>query len=250
MDIGNDLRSARLARRLSIDDIARETKVPPTLLRALEQNQFEALPGGLFTRGYLRAYARQVGLDPEQIVERYRHEFETPPVSLEPEAPQAKADDRFLNAAEESRSSGTAQAIALVVIGVAALIYFGSMREPVAQSSKLNPPTTDAIDAAVPVPTTGSAAAPPADPLHVEILASGPCWVVATADGEQVLARLLSAGERRQISVRDEVALRVGDPATFALSINGVAARPLGSAGQPINVRITRDNYKTFLQRG
>ncbi len=138
MDIGNDLRSARQARRLSIDDIARETKVPPTLLRALEQNQFEALPGGLFTRGYLRAYARQVGLDPERIVERYRHEFETPPVSLEPEAPQAKSDDRFLNAAEESRSSGTAQAIALVVIGVAALMYFASMREPVAQSSKLN----------------------------------------------------------------------------------------------------------------
>ncbi len=224
MDIGNDLRSARQARRLSIDDIARETKVPPTLLRALEQNQFEALPGGLFTRGYLRAYARQVG--------------------------QAKSDDRFLNAAEESRSSGTAQAIALVVIGVAALMYFASMREPVAQSSKLNPPTTDAIDTAVPVPTTGATAAPPADPLHMEIRASGPCWVVATADGEQVLAQLLNAGERRQISVRDEVALRVGDPATFALSINGVAARPLGSAGQPINVRITRDNYKTFLQRG
>jgi cytoskeleton protein RodZ len=246
MAVGDDLRQARLARRLAIADIVRETKIPVSLVRAIEQNQFVALPGGLFTRGYLRAYAREVALDPEEVVEQYRSEFEVPSFT-----PTIAADDRMrrnssLDAAEPR--GGIAQTIALVAIGLAAMVYFGSWRRP-AQPAENRLSAAAAATAAAPKPvaTTGSVDQPASGPLKIEISATGPCWVAATVDGAQVVARLLNAGDREQLTVADEVALRVGDPATFAFTINGAPAKPLGAAGQAATVRINRRNFKSFL---
>src|SRR4051812_35142635 len=85
MDIGSELRRARLARRLSLDDIARTTKISPTVLRSLENNAFHDVPGGLFPRGSPRAYAPCVVLSPDPIVAAYREEF-APPVTAVREA--------------------------------------------------------------------------------------------------------------------------------------------------------------------
>src|SRR2546430_11869139 len=84
MDIGGDLRRARTARHLSLAEVSNRTKINGSLLRAIEDNRFDRVPPGLFTRGYLRAYAREVELDPETIVDRYRAEFEVQPVPDEP----------------------------------------------------------------------------------------------------------------------------------------------------------------------
>ena len=74
MDIGGELQAARKARMVSIDDISRATKIRPSILRAIESNAFDRIPGGIFTRGYLSAYAREVGLDPDDVVQRFhRH---------------------------------------------------------------------------------------------------------------------------------------------------------------------------------
>ena len=84
--------------------------------------------------------------------------------------------------------------------------------------------------------------------LRVELAASGPSWVSASADRAAAANRLMQAGERHTIEARDELVLRVGDPATLGLSINGVPARPLGRAGQPVTVQITKENFRSFLQ--
>src|SRR5436309_13733839 len=84
MDIGADLRKARTDRKLSIDEISRATKISASVLRSIENDAFDRVPRGLFTRGYLRAVAREVGLDGEEIVRRYRTEFEQ-----QPDAPAA-----------------------------------------------------------------------------------------------------------------------------------------------------------------
>src|SRR5258707_8298173 len=84
MDIGGDLRRARTAQHLTLAEITHRTKINGSLLRAIEDNRFDRVPPGLFTRGYLRAYAREVALDPETIVERYRAEFEAEPAPVEP----------------------------------------------------------------------------------------------------------------------------------------------------------------------
>jgi hypothetical protein len=84
-------------------------------------------------------------------------------------------------------------------------------------------------------------------PLQIELHPQGPCWLVATVDGERVLARLLQPGERETLAISEEAVLRIGDPGALLITINGHSGRTLGRPGQPVNVTITKDNFKEFL---
>jgi cytoskeleton protein RodZ len=68
---GERLRREREMRDISLDDISANTKIGTRLLRALEDEQFDQLPGGIFNKGYVRAYAKYVGIDEEQAVADY-----------------------------------------------------------------------------------------------------------------------------------------------------------------------------------
>jgi hypothetical protein len=83
--------------------------------------------------------------------------------------------------------------------------------------------------------------------LSLQLQTTGPCWVAADADGQRIVNRLMSAGERETIDAREAITLRVGDPATFKFSINGAPGRRLGGRGDAVTVRITPDNYSSFV---
>jgi transcriptional regulator with XRE-family HTH domain len=72
---GPNLRRIRIQRGISLDTIARETKVPVELWDALEHNDFSQWPTGLFARAYVREYARILDLDPETIVDEFCRYF-------------------------------------------------------------------------------------------------------------------------------------------------------------------------------
>ena len=77
MDMGETLRLAREERGLSVEGLSQRTKISPPLLRAIEANEIGRLPGGIFLKGFLKAYAREVGLNPEDTVARYMAQFES-----------------------------------------------------------------------------------------------------------------------------------------------------------------------------
>src|SRR5215475_14270160 len=68
---GDRLRKEREQRGITLDDIALNTKIGTRLLRALEEEKFDQLPGGIFNKGFVRAYARHVGIDEEQALADY-----------------------------------------------------------------------------------------------------------------------------------------------------------------------------------
>ena len=68
---GDKLREARERRGLSLRQIANATKISMMTLEALERNDMKRLPGGIFTRAFVRSYALEVGLDPEQAIEEF-----------------------------------------------------------------------------------------------------------------------------------------------------------------------------------
>jgi len=76
--VGHELAAAREARGLALADVARELKFAPRQLEALEQENFEALPGPTITRGMVRNYARLLKLEPEPLVQRIAGRFELP----------------------------------------------------------------------------------------------------------------------------------------------------------------------------
>src|SRR5437773_11028760 len=125
MAIGGELRAARCARKRSIDDISRATKIAPQVLRAIENDRFEAVPGGVFARGFLRAYAREVGLDGEELVRRFREEVEPPATTARSssQAAASQADDLSADLDDPPAAAKHTQIIQVAVILVIAIGY-------------------------------------------------------------------------------------------------------------------------------
>jgi cytoskeletal protein RodZ len=261
-EIGADLRRARMARNMSVEDISRATKITQTLIRAIESDDFAKLPGGLFTRGYLRAYAREVGLDAEELIERYRVGVGAMAPQVEAQQAQPKpepvSNSRFpAPVPDDTSRSRHVQILQLCLILLMVAAYFAFSRRPKPETpseAKTVAPVAQQQDQAAtpkvetPVATNGTAAVPePPKTLTLEVRPKGPCWVQVTAQGQRVLGRLMNPGEHESITLKDDVTLRIGDPGAFGFTIDGVEGRSLGPAGQPVTVRIDKANYKTFL---
>jgi cytoskeletal protein RodZ len=250
MDLGDTLRRAREQRGLTLDELSLRTKISPRFLHALEHNDFTALPGGLFTRGFLRAYAREVGLDPVAIVGEYVVQAAPPPAEPAPERRSAGplADDR-------SRLLANA-AFGLAALAVGFYLWLGVSRTPpdapvgtpaesvtgTGGSEAAEPAATSAASADLPSPVAMSSTG-----LEIVVHPTGDCWVEAVADGEVQLYRLMHGGDRATIRARRQVELRIGEPSTFAFTINGNAGRAVGRPGQPATVRISAGNAATFV---
>ena len=248
-DIGSQIRQARELRGLTIRDIANTTKISTAALNAIEQNDFARLPGGVFSRAYVRAFATEVGLDADELTREYRARFEIE-IAAGP-LPPHKADwyDRV-------RPFYRLPAV-LVTLGI---LIGGSVilkRAQIPHQSPDERSTLNAVEADLPEDTAptderdateevafASAAVSEtgAQSLRLEIQLNGPCWVSAVADGERVVYRLMQPGERSLVEARSLITLRVGDAGAVAYSINGATGRPLGRNGEAVTVRITSDN--------
>ena len=93
VDVGRTLRQARESRGMSLEELSLRTKIAVRRLQQIEQGNFAALPPGIYTRGILRAIAREVGRDPERVV-----------ASL----PQDVGDERAAGIAASAVRTGTA----------------------------------------------------------------------------------------------------------------------------------------------
>src|ERR1043165_9818237 len=69
--VGQYLRRHREARRMSVEEVSRATRVPSASVERIEADQFDELPGEVFVRGFLRSYAQAVGLPAEEVLARY-----------------------------------------------------------------------------------------------------------------------------------------------------------------------------------
>lgn len=69
--IGRYLRHARETRAMSVEEVSRATRIPVSAIERIEADHFDDLPGEVFVRGFLRAYARAVSIPVEEVLARY-----------------------------------------------------------------------------------------------------------------------------------------------------------------------------------
>jgi transcriptional regulator with XRE-family HTH domain len=275
MEIGTELRNARIARGLSLSEISARTKIGVGTLTLIENNQFDRLPSGVFTRGFLMAYAREVGGDPSEIAARYTTELRAQQEELERErlaATRVTTDEPERPALNEAPRAS--HFVAVIVLAGAAFFLLArwqgtsttsAVEAPAEQvavaadgvSSSDAPgeraaATTgvpDALGVGVPDPLAvgpsfSSGAHAQETAVRIELAPEGPCWIEAAADGTLVVYRLMDAGDRQTIDARETIQLKVGDPGALRFTVNGQPGRPLGPPGQPVTIRITPDNLR------
>lgn len=125
---GERLRREREMRGIGLDEIATATKISARNLRALEEEKFKQLPGGIFNKGFVRAYARFLGIDEEQVVAEYEAAAQETEAAREQKLKEEFAKAEFRKPKKDSEISlepksqwGTIAAIVLI----AALSYGG-----------------------------------------------------------------------------------------------------------------------------
>ncbi|HZQ24400.1 MAG TPA: RodZ domain-containing protein [Terriglobales bacterium] len=111
VSFGTRLKKEREQRGISLDDVSLSTKIGTRMLRALEDEKFEQLPGGIFNKGFVRAYARYLGIDEDQAVADYLEASgENPPAPPQSPTPSAKSQEKRHEAPVTSSSVLIAQA--------------------------------------------------------------------------------------------------------------------------------------------
>ena len=120
---GAKLREARERRGISLRTIANATKISVVALEALERNDISRLPGGIFSRAFVRSYAIEVGLDPEAAIQEFIAQF--PDGSLSAGRPAlAQNDDNDTIESDRRMASAFIWLIGLSIPVAAALLYF------------------------------------------------------------------------------------------------------------------------------
>jgi len=113
-DFGSRMRHVREQRGVSLRQIAQTTKLSVSALEALERNDVSRLPGGIFSRAFVRSYAAEIGADPEQTVRDFISQF--PRESVMGAGSSALADAPFRGRQLMARAMMIAATIAVVVV--------------------------------------------------------------------------------------------------------------------------------------
>lgn len=247
---GEWLRRQREMREISLRDIADRTKISMRYLQAMEDNRFDLLPAPIFAKGFLREYARYVGLSPDEVVNHY--------LSVQQQgAPEEEGvkKDATLASQRPARPKpvrnwtyGLFLALAvLVLIGlVAALAWYADWRRD-GPAADVTPPAI----AAPPGPAAGAIAAPlptpyrPKAPLEVTLDFTAACWVDVAADGKPLLAQEMAQGESLPVEAQQSVQIKLGDAGAAEIQVNGL---PYPLNGKPGEVRELVIDLETVRQ--
>jgi len=283
---GRRLREAREQRGISLRQIANTTKISIHAFEGLERGDISKLPGGIFSRAFVRSYAQEAGLDPEAIVRDFLVAFPDDLTTAgSPQAVRQYADTEETAYESRQQVAGVALKLLLISLPLAGLLVYVGGRSPGSQPAGGQPgptvagqatagadeaaraamPPGDAAlpDAPAPVPVaeepaavvpdlleTGprAGAAVAAGGVRLEVAPTGDCWVSLTVDGTLVLARVMRAGERVIRRVRDEAIVQIGDAGAFAFSLDGRPGRVLGGPGEVRTIRIAPDTVTSLVR--
>jgi cytoskeleton protein RodZ len=223
-NVGEQLRAARTAKGLTLNEVAAQTRVPMRHLEAIEQSDFGALPGSTYSVGFTKAYARVVGLDAAKLSDELRLElaqgghsgFVPASPAFEPTDP-SRVPPRWL----------AWTAATLAVLGLIGYFYWRSATlsvdadapvvaaKPAAQSNGAPPPATTAI--------TGGA---------VVLTANDAVWVkIYDADNKRLFESEMKAGDSFTVPADAKNPMIVtGRPQALTVTVGGKAVAALGAA--------------------
>lgn len=254
--IGAKLRQERLAAGLTIADISRETRIASRFLEAIEADDFEALPGLIFTRNFVRQFALSLKLDPDPLLAELPAQDEST-VRLPDPPVRSRASYRV----DPRLRSALSSALWLLAAGVAVAGLFHFDRAAQTHADNIAPqkktvitPVAETVPAPPPAPAPAPAAAVEAPvehtglPVQVVITAHQPSWLQVSVDGKPAFTGTLQTDETKELGAEGQVKIIAGNAGALTISLNGKTLEPLGEIGQVRVVRLTAEGPE-FLSK-
>lgn len=262
LSFGEELRRERVVREISLEEISQATKISIRLLTALERSDLAKLPAPTFTRGFIRAYARHLGIDPEEKVNAYLADL----AGGAPDAPSAKSPhprSRFWRGRRATAGTIVGGVVAvLLVLGLIANPQRNASRKPVPRVAAPAAPVafknvgvstepTPAIHEENPAPAAVFAADKAADavlpadspPLAAQVRPGrvslvlefdDDSWTKIEADGRTVYTGVLKRGERKTFEALEGFRLTLGNAGAVRVTLDGREMARLGHSGEVV----------------
>ncbi len=223
------LRGQREMRSISLREVADASKISFRYLQALEEEKFEVLPGAVFARGFLRQYARYVGLDPDDVINFY----------LAAQDPDFQKEESSV-VAEGPPSSSWATGLVLAVLVIAFLVIvlalsFRARRdetlEAVPPPIVAPTPSPAVIVEETPPPLVEPLPPVPEAPLILVLDFLEDCWVETRADEEATTSQLYVQGESLRLLAQQKIVLKLGKADGVRAELNGKSFELAPDAG-------------------
>jgi cytoskeletal protein RodZ len=252
---GEQLRLAREARGVTLRQISDQTHISIRYLEAIEADDYKQLPGGIFNRSFIKAYAKHIGFDEKEAVEGYmrtaREQGESPDdVATTPYKSHVYTDGGTRSPLVTLLL--TILVLAILSLGVYAALHWYQRREANRDTNN-NPPAPNTqgekVNSSTAPPVTPPAPAAPTDKLQVDITARGEdvyisAWI---DDSKKSTGTLLKPDQTEKFDAKERLRLTYARVKAKALEviINGRKATVPADKTEMI---ITREGYEQFLQ--
>ena len=243
MSLGALIAKSRTDARLSIEDLAKATNIPVTLLREMENDNFKKCGGETYARGHLRNIAAKLGIDERIFLDLFETEVTAP---AKPIREMLNENNVTMPYQEPKRISWKVLAAgsAVVLILFAGVQFFFSNvdygGEPEIFIATSATPSQEAVESVAP-----STAATPeiTDGVNVELVASrGTTWLLATNEnGEVLFSGQIRQGSSKSFSEATQVNLRVGNAGGVDISVNGKDVGSIGANREVVNLTYNAD---------
>jgi cytoskeleton protein RodZ len=239
-NFGERLKRERELREVAPNEIVVATRISLRFLEALENEDWDKLPGGIFNRGFVRAIARYLGLDEESLLAEYdlAHGDQS--------AEAVPAPENRIPAPPKWLAAAFVLGVLVVIAGLITAGVYGwrrySAHRRAKQSSAVSAQTDPAAQSASLVsadpPAAGAAA------LDLSVSTSSATRVRIRADGKLILDEVVRAGETRYFSAEKNFEVTARDSNAVLLELNGQTMPPIGSAGASGTIVLSQKNLR------
>lgn len=278
---GERLQREREMRGITLEEIAEATKIGTRSLRALEEQDFDKLPGGIFNKGFVRAYSKYLGIDEDQAVADYVGAVAEAQAAGKVSRPDFEAVDKEIEEAPDRAPLrvpwGALVLVAvLIAFGFAAKAYYSKYgsaklrREPAPVAGTITPAAASAQTSAPSAPQPASTQPTPPPPQTSEMVNAGApaaasslpesspsatgffvkvraredSWVSIVADGKTITSGVLPANSDKVIHAERELVLKTGNAGGIEVSHNDKPLPQLGPEKQVKTVTFTVDGIR------
>lgn len=241
MEIGKTLKEAREAMGLSLEAVEEETKIRRKYIQALEQEQFEVLPGRIYAKAFLKNYAKFLSVKVEEIMEEFKLQY---PVQTEPEdavVPPVEKTKTKTKTKTQGRPRYWLYVIsAIIIIGVIISILYGTKdmwqkRPADSRSDQLHASEQNQLPAPQ-QPLPGQVDATKASSVKVALnVKNDRSWVRVVVDGTPSFQGELTANQSKEFEGKEKIAFTLGNAGVVEVIVDGQNMGFLGGSGQVID---------------
>ncbi len=244
---GERLKRERELREVTLEEITAATRISSRFLEALENEEWNKLPGGVFNRGFVRSVARYLGLDEEALLGEYDLAHGAPVVSAPPTL-------------ESPFSSGSKWIPFLLFIGLLLLLfcaaiggvyawrYYAARRAQkqsmASTTAVVNSPLAPALNPPASEQKQDARSTAQEPPLDLLVSASAATRVRIVGDGQLLFEGEFLSGENRHFRAASEFEVTAGDSSAVLLELNGQAMPPLGAPGASGTMTLGRKDLR------